>query len=344
LAQILITGGAGFIGSHIVEECLRAGYEVAVVDDLSSGKRENLPPGVPLYQVDVAEAAAVQQVFELARPEHVVHQAAQIAVSRSVREPAFDARTNVLGLLYVLEAAVRQGVRSLVFASSGGVLYGDVWQPADEEHPAAPVSPYGIAKLTGEMYLQFFAREYGLRCAALRYGNVYGPRQDPHGEAGVVAIFLQRLLAGEAPVINGDGKYIRDYVYVADVARANLLALEGEWQGFRAYNVGTGLGTDVNQLERGLRQALAEALQEKDDGMDDRAVGVKVEAGRCGAARAGEMELPAAVYGPARPGDLRSSLLDAGKITRELGWRPQVTLEDGLRHTAAWFTTRGHDI
>ncbi len=367
MAKILITGGAGFIGSHIVEACLKAGYEVAVVDDLSSGKRENLPPGVPLYQVDVAAAAAVQQVFELVRPEHMVHQAAQIAVSRSVREPAFDARINVLGLLYVLEAAVRQGVRSLVFASSGGVLYGDVWQPAGEEHPAAPVSPYGIAKLAGEMYLQFFAREYGLRCAALRYGNVYGPRQDPHGEAGVVAIFLQRLLAGEAPVINGDGKYIRDYVYVADVARANLLALEGEWQGFRAYNVGTGLGTDVNELERGLRQALAEALREQndqDDKMSCEAAGVMVEGDCCsadrdgeiepdfspdqngrrtrGAARAGEMELPAAVYGPARPGDLRSSLLDAGKIAQELGWRPQVTLEDGLRHTAAWFATREH--
>lgn len=252
MAKVLVTGGAGFIGSHIVEECLAAGHEVVVIDDLSSGKQENLPPGVPLYQVDVADAAAVQQVFELVRPEYVAHQAAQISVSRSVREPAMDARTNVLGLLYVLEAAVQHEVQGLVFASSGGVLYGDVWEPAGEEHPAAPVSPYGISKLSGEMYLRFFAREYGLRCAALRYGNVYGPRQDLHGEAGVVAIFLQRLLAGEAPVVNGDGRYIRDYVYVEDVARANLLTLEGEWQGFLAYNVSTGLGTDVNPLERGL--------------------------------------------------------------------------------------------
>ncbi|WP_257784938.1 NAD-dependent epimerase/dehydratase family protein [Neomoorella thermoacetica] len=289
--------------------------------NLSSGKRENLPPGVPLYEVDVADAAAVQQVFELTRPEQVVHQAAQISVSRSVREPAFDARTNVLGLLNVLEASVKYGSSSFIFASSGGVLYGDVWQPAGEEHPAAPISPYGIAKLTGEFYLQFFARQYGLRCAALRYGNVYGPRQDPHGEAGVVAIFLQRLLAGEAPVINGDSKYIRDYVYVEDVARANLLALEGEWRGFRAYNVGTGLGTDVNQLERGLRQALAKVLGEQ---------------GR-------DTELPAATYGPPRPGDLRSSLLDAGKITRELGWRPQVTLAEGLQRTATWFAGRIED-
>lgn len=318
MTKVLITGGAGFIGSHVVEECIAAGHEVIVVDDLSSGKKENLPPGVPLYQADVADVEAVQRAFELVRPEHVVHQAAQISVSRSVREPSFDARTNVLGLLHVLEAAVRHGARSFVFASSGGVLYGDVWEPADEEQPAAPVSPYGISKLAGEMYLQFFAAQHGLRCAALRYGNVYGPRQDPHGEAGVVAIFLQRLLAGEAPVINGDGKYIRDYVFVEDVARANLLALEGEWEGFRAYNVGTGVGTDVNQLESGLRLALQEVLRRQGK----------------------EMELPAAVYGPPRPGDLRSSLLDANKIQQELGWRPRVTLAEGLKHTAAWFAGR----
>jgi UDP-glucose 4-epimerase len=318
MGRVLVTGGAGFIGSHVVEACLAAGYEVAVVDDLSSGKKENLPEGVPLYQVDIADAEAVGRVFDLVRPEKVVHQAAQISVSRSVREPALDARINVLGLLNVLEAAVRQGVRAFIFASSGGVLYGDVFEPAAEEHPAAPVSPYGIAKLAGEMYLAFFAREHGLRCAALRYGNVYGPRQDPHGEAGVVAIFLERLLAGQAPIINGDGRYVRDYVYVEDVARANLLALEGEWEGFRAYNVGTGRGTDVNELEGRLRSALTEIL---------RGQGRKVD-------------LPAATYGPPRPGDLRSSLLDAGKIARELGWRPEVPLEEGLKRTAAWFAGR----
>lgn len=316
--RILVTGGAGFIGSHVVEELLGAGHEVVVVDDLSSGKKENLPPGVPFHQVDVADAEAVQMVFNLVQPEHVVHQAAQISVSRSVREPGLDARTNILGLLNVLRAAVNKGVRSFVFASSGGVLYGDVSEPADEERPPAPASPYGISKLTGEYYLQFFAREYGLRCAALRYANVYGPRQDPDGEAGVVAIFFQKLLAGKAPVIHGDGKYIRDYVYVKDVARANLLALEGEWEGFRAYNVGTGLGTDVNQLESKLRQALQEVLRLQGRWID----------------------LPEASYGPPRVGDLRSSLLDAKKIQRELGWSPQVTLEEGLKRTAAWFAGR----
>ena len=313
--QVLVTGGAGFIGSHIVERCLASGHEVTVADDLSSGKRENLPPGVPLCQLDVADAAAVRQLFDLVRPEHVVHQAAQISVSRSVREPGFDARTNVLGLLNLLEASVRHQVRSFIFASSGGVLYGDVWQPAEEEHPAAPVSPYGISKLAGEMYLRFFAGQYGLRGAALRYGNVYGPRQDPHGEAGVAAIFLQRLLAGETPVINGDGKYIRDYIYVKDVAEANLLALEGDWQGFRAYNVGTGQGMDVNQLEKGLREALQEVTRRQGK----------------------ETTLPVAVYGPPRPGDLRSSLLDAHKIQQELGWRAKVAPEEGFKHTAAWF-------
>lgn len=266
----------------------------------------------------MTDGAAVKEVFELTRPEHVSHQPAQISVSRSVREPSFGAKTNVLGLLHVLEASVQYGVRSFTFASSGGVLYGDVWEPATEDRTLAPVSLYGTSKLTGEYYPQFFAREYGLRCAALRYANVYGSRQDPRGEAGVVAIFLQRLLLGEAPVINGDGKYVRDYVYVRDVARANLLVLESEWEGYRAYNVGTGVGTDVNQLENKLWLALAEVLPQ----------------GRL-------TELPAACYGPPRPGDLRSSLLDARKVHRELGWRPKVMLEEGLKQTAAWFTGGG---
>ncbi|MBC7326426.1 MAG: NAD-dependent epimerase/dehydratase family protein, partial [Moorella sp. (in: Bacteria)] len=230
-------------------------------------------------------------------------------------ESAADARVNILGLLNVLEASVREEVQAFIFASSGGVLYGDVWEPAGEEHPALPVSPYGISKLTGEHYLRFFAFQYNLRCAALRYGNVYGPRQDPHGEVGVVAIFLQRLLKGEVPVINGDGRYIRDYVYVGDVARANLLALQGEWLGFRAFNLGTGWGTDVNQLEGKLRAALADVLRERGEGV----------------------ELPSPIYGPPRPGDLRSSLLDAGRAGQELDWHPQVGLEEGLKRTAAWF-------
>lgn len=313
--RILITGGAGFIGSHIAEECFKAGHEVFVLDNLSTGKEENLPSGTPLYKADITDKEAVAKVFDAVKPQGVIHEAAQISVSRSVREPAFDAQTNICGLLYVLEEAVEHKTTSFIFASSGGVLYGDVFEPADENHALAPVSPYGISKLGGEYYLKFFAAEHALSCIALRYGNVYGPRQDPYGEAGVVAIFLERFLKGEAPIINGDGKYIRDYVYVKDVAQANLLALENQKKGFFVYNVGTGIGTDVNQLEQKLRQVLEETQREKGE----------------------NIILPPASYGPPRKGDLRSSLLNATKIKKELGWQPEVDLDEGLKQTAFWF-------
>lgn len=320
-----MTGGAGFIGSASVDELLARGHRVAVLDDLSGGRRENLPPGAELWVADVGDAEAVRGLFRRLRPELVLHLAAQISVSRSVREPAADARVNVVGLLHVLEAARETGSRRVVFASSGGVLYGEVERPAVEEQPLAPVSPYGIAKWAGERYLEFFAREYGLEGVALRYGNVFGPRQDPHGEAGVVAIFSRRLLAGEPPLVHGDGENVRDYVYVADVARANRLALEAEpprllpggGTPFVAFNVGTGRGTTVNRLVEMMGRALAELT----------------------GARA-----RAPVHGPARAGDLRSSLLDAGRIERRLGWRPEVPLEEGLRRTLRWFAEAGGAI
>ncbi|MBM4058361.1 MAG: NAD-dependent epimerase/dehydratase family protein, partial [Planctomycetes bacterium] len=223
--KILVTGGAGFIGSHVVDALLAAGHQPSVLDDLSSGTRDNLPPRVTVHQGDIADTAAVERAFAAERPEAVCHQAAQMSVSRSVREPGFDARVNVIGLINVLDAALRRGCRRFVFASSGGVLYGDVTTPAPEFTPANPVSPYGITKWVGERYLEFYAREHGLEVVALRYSNVYGPRQNPHGEAGVVAIFCRRYLAGEAAGINGDGRYVRDYVYGTDVARANVAAL-----------------------------------------------------------------------------------------------------------------------
>lgn len=315
--RVLVTGGAGFIGSHVVDKCLEAGYYVAVVDDLSTGKLENLPKEVPFYRVDVVDADGVNKVFAQVRPTSVIHMAAQISVSRSVRDPVRDARVNVLGLLNVLEASVRHHVGSFVFASSGGVLYGDVHEPASEDRPLVPVSPYGISKLTGENYLRFYANEYGMRCLALRYGNVYGPRQDPFGEAGVVAIFMQRLLSGREPIINGDGKYVRDYVFVEDVARANLLALNSKCEGFRAYNIGAGRGTDVNELERAIRSALQKVL-----GADGK-----------------QVDLPLPKHGPPRPGDLRSSILDCSRARMELGWVAVVSLEEGLRRTAAWFVS-----
>jgi len=314
--RVLITGGAGFIGSHIVDACLAAGHEPFVVDDLSSGSPKNLPAHVPLFQVDICDQARLQHTFSETQPDIVVHQAAQMSVSRSVREPAFDASVNVLGLLNVFDQAVRVNSRRIVFASSGGVLYGDVFEPAPEETPANPISPYGISKWAGERYLEFYVREFGLTGVALRYANVYGPRQNPKGEAGVVAIFCQKMLASEPARINGDGKYHRDYVFGPDVARANQLALTADIPGgFIALNIGTGIATDVNTLDGDLRGA--------------------IKANAVGA----NPRMP--VYGPARAGDLRSSIVDASRARKVLGWSPTVTLQEGLQRTAQWFAQQG---
>ena len=319
--KILVTGGAGFIGSHIVEALLGEGHAVAVIDDLSSGSRDNLPATVPLHVVDIVDTAAVAGVIATERPDAVCHQAAQMSVSRSVREPLFDARVNCIGLINVLDAAVHSGCRRFVFASSGGVLYGDVTTPAPESTPANPVSPYGITKWVGERYLAFYAAEHGITAVALRYSNVYGPRQNPHGEAGVVAIFSKKLLAGEPATINGDGRYVRDYVYGPDVARANVLALTDPASrcspgSLTSLNIGTGIGTDVVELEALIRSSVAAT----------------------GAARPGPLPLP--LHGPARPGDLRSNLVDAALAGRVLGWKPTVPLAEGIALTADWFAKR----
>ena len=320
--KILITGGAGFIGSHIVDALLREGHAVAVLDDLSSGSRDNLPPGVSLHVADIVDPEAVGRVFATEKPDAVCHQAAQMSVSRSVREPLFDARVNCIGLINVLDAAVAGGCRRVVFASSGGVLYGDVTAPAPESTPANPVSPYGITKWVGERYLSFYAAEHGLTAVALRYSNVYGPRQNPHGEAGVVAIFCKKLLAGEPGTINGDGCYIRDYVYGPDVAQANVLALLATDRckpgTLTSLNIGTGIGTDVVELEALIRPAVAAAAQ----------------------ARGRTIATPAPLHGPARPGDLRSNLVDAALAKTVLGWQPTVPLADGIALTAQWFADR----
>ncbi len=317
--RVLITGGAGFIGSHIVDACIAAGHEPFVVDDLSSGSKANLPADVPVFAVDIRDGAAIARVFDDVRPDAVSHQAAQMSVSRSVREPVFDAEVNVLGLLNVFDSAARVGTKRIVFASSGGVLYGDVFEPAPEETPANPISPYGISKWVGEKYLQFYARERGLSGVALRYANVYGPRQNPHGEAGVMAIFSQRLLAGEPATINGDGKYDRDYVFGPDVAQANLRALTADLSpSFIAVNIGTGQRTDVNLLASMVRKEAA---------------AVWASRGRSG-------EPPVPLYGPARAGDLRSSIVDASAAGRLLGWRPAVAFAEGVRRTVAWFAER----
>jgi UDP-glucose 4-epimerase len=314
--RVLVTGGAGFIGSHIVDALLAAGHEAAVVDDLSSGSAANVAKGVKLYELDICDQPRLYQAFSEFRPDAVCHQAAQMSVSRSVREPVFDAQVNVMGLLQVFDQAARVGCQRIVFASSGGVLYGDVFTPAPEDAPANPISPYGISKWVGEKYLQFYARERGLTGVALRYANVYGPRQNPHGEAGVVAIFSKKMLAGEAATINGDGKYDRDYVYGPDVAAANLKALTVPLsEPFSAFNIGTGIASDVNRLEQLVRDEVQQVWTA------ERKAGV----------------VPPAGHGPARAGDLRSSIVDASLASRVLGWTPQQSLATGIRQTVRWF-------
>ncbi len=305
--KILITGGAGFIGSTIADTFLAAGWEVAVVDDLSSGKRENLPAAARLYPCDVRGAAAAEAV-ERERPDVLCHHAAQIDVRRSMSDPRFDADVNVGGLLNMVQAAVRAGsVKQVIFASSGGATYGDTPViPTPESHPQRPLSHYGASKAACELYLGVFQANYGLCYAALRYSNVYGPRQDPHGEAGVVAIFCGRLIDGKPCTVYGDGRQTRDYVFVGDVARANLLAAERAFTG--PLNIGTGVETDVTQLHAGLARS------------------------------AGSSATP--VHAEARLGEQRRSCIDPSAAALALGWRPEVSIEQGLARTFQFFKAK----
>ncbi|HTN53528.1 MAG TPA: NAD-dependent epimerase/dehydratase family protein [Anaeromyxobacter sp.] len=305
--RILITGGAGFIGSTIADLFLAAGWDVAVLDDLSTGKRENVPAGARFYPVDVRGAAAVEALLK-ERPQVVCHQAAQIDVRRSMADPRHDADVNLGGLLNLMQAAVQAGsVEHVLFASSGGATYGDTGViPTPERHPQRPVSHYGAAKAAGELYLGVYRACFGIPFAALRYANVYGPRQDPHGEAGVVAIFCGRLLEGKTCTIYGDGGQTRDYVFAGDVARANLLAAERRFDG--PLNVGTGIETDVNAVHAHLARAAGSAV--------------------------------AAVHAEARLGEQRRSCVDPSAAAAAIGWRPEVTLADGLARTLEWFRGR----
>ncbi|HEY1849649.1 MAG TPA: NAD-dependent epimerase/dehydratase family protein [Candidatus Binataceae bacterium] len=306
--RILVTGGAGFIGSHTVDALVATGsHEVSVVDNLSAGKRDQINPGTRFHQADIRDAAEVGRIIGEQRPEVIVHFAAQMDVRRSVADPAFDAQVNLVGFLNLMEAARQHGLRRVVFSSTGGAIYGEQDTfPADESHPCRPVSPYGVAKFSTESYLFFYKAQYGIDYAAMRYANVYGPRQDPHGEAGVVAIFCGRLLEDKPVTIFGDGKQTRDYVYVGDVVRANVAAVTASATG--PINVGTGIETDVNQLYRAL------------------------------AAAAGSDRPP--TYAPARLGEQSRSVIAAVRAKRELGWSPQVTIEEGLRRTYDFFKER----
>ncbi len=301
--KIVVTGGAGFIGSHLVDRLIQEGYEVAVVDNLSTGKRRNVNRAARFYKMDI-QSGSLERVFRKERPAVVMHLAAQMNVRLSVENPVFDAQVNIIGTLNLLEQAVKHGSRKIVFASSGGAVYGEQEvYPAPETHATHPLSPYGISKLTGDHYLEYYQRVSGIQSVSLRYANVYGPRQDPDGEAGVVAIFAQKMLRGERPIINGNGRQTRDFVFVEDVVEANLAVMGKEVMG--VYNVGTGRETSVNDLFRILATLT----------------------------NAGSQEL----HGPAKKGEQARSVVDATKIRQQLGWEPRVSLEEGLKRTVEYF-------
>lgn len=302
--RILVTGGAGFIGSHTVDALVARAHDVAVIDNLSSGKQAQVNPAARFHQADLRDSRAVTEAVERERPEVIYHLAAQMDVRRSVADPVFDAQVNLIGLLNLMEAGRSRGLKRVIFASSGGAIYGEQETlPTAEDCPCRPVSPYGVAKLASESYLFFYRNEYGIGYTALRYANVYGPRQDPHGEAGVVAIFCGRLLKGQACTIYGDGLQTRDYVYVGDVAAANVAALERPADG--AFNVGTGVETDVNQLYAELAKL------------------------------AGVEKAP--VHDAPRAGEQRRSVISPQRAKAELGWQPQTSLGEGLAATFSYF-------
>jgi UDP-glucose 4-epimerase len=305
--KIAVTGGAGFIASHIVDAYIGKGHEVHVLDDFSTGQRINLNPRAAVHELDVTGSKAAEWIAAV-KPDILNHHAAQMDVRRSVADPAFDARVNIIGLVNLLEACKDVGVKKVIFSSSGGAVYGDREPiPANEEHPTLPLSPYGVSKLSGEFYLSYYHLAFGLPYVALRYANVYGPRQSSKGEAGVVAIFISQLLAGKSPVINGDGKQTRDYVFVGDVVRANIAALESDYVG--PVNIGTGIETDVVTICRLLRQGLESK--------------------------------PEALHGPAKLGEQRRSCLEVSLAARVLGWKPQVALQAGLEKTIAYCRQSG---
>ena len=305
--KILVTGGAGFIGSHLVDRLIQEGNEVIVVDNLSTGKRKNINKKAQFYKMDI-QSKRIERVFRNERPLIVVHLAAQMSVRHSTDDPGFDAQVNILGTINVLEHAVRQGVRKVTFASSGGVVYGEQEIfPASESHRTEPLSPYGISKLAGEKYLAYYANATGLRYVALRFANVYGPRQDSEGEAGVVAIFSKQMLDGGQPIVNGTGKQTRDFIYVDDAVEAILVTLGEDVRGI--FNVGTGQETTINECY-GIIKSLTKCQCKE-------------------------------LYGAAKKGEQFRSVLDVTKLREVFGWDPQVTLQEGLTRTVDFFRGAG---
>jgi len=300
--NILVTGGAGFIASHIVDAFIENGHNVTIIDNLTTGREENINPKAKFYNVDIRDD--LTQIFEEGKFDVVNHHAAQIDVRRSVTDPIYDAGVNIIGTLNLLQNSVKFGVKKFMFASTGGAVYGEQdYFPADENHKLQPLSPYGISKLAVEKYLYFYNEVYGLKYTILRYANIYGPRQNPLGEAGVVCIFLDKILANEQPIINGSGEQTRDYVYVKDVVKANLLTLDEEES--EIYNVGTGIETSVNELFKLINQNFDNSIKE--------------------------------VHGPAKPGEQMRSVITSEKLFKKFGWQPSTNLEDGLKETIDYF-------
>ena len=306
MTKILVTGGAGFIGSHVVDLFVSHGYEVVIVDDLSTGRASNLNPAAKFYQLDIRDPK-IRDVFDIERPDFVSHHAAQMDVRRSVVQPLFDADVNILGSINLIECAKAFNVKRFVYISTGGAVYGEPETlPCEETHPINPICQYGASKHTVEHYLYMYHFNYGLKYTVLRYPNVFGPRQDPHGEAGVVAIFTGKMLAAEPVMINGDGEQTRDFVFVGDCARANYLAVTTDHQP-GIYNIGWGRPTSINEIFSSL-------------------------------AKITSYPHPVA-YGPAKVGETRHIYLNATKANRDLGWSPTIALDDGLRETVEYFKT-----
>lgn len=300
--NILVTGGAGFIASHIADAFIEAGHNVVIIDNLTTGREENINPKAKFYKADIRDD--LSKIFEEHKFDVVNHHAAQIDVRRSVTDPIYDAQVNILGTLNLLQNSIKYGVKKFMFASTGGAVYGEQdYFPADETHKQQPLSPYGISKLAVEKYLYFYKEVHKLNYTILRYANIYGPRQNPLGEAGVVCIFLDKILAGGQPIINGSGEQTRDYVYVKDVVKANLLTLNEEES--EIYNVGTGIETSVNELFRLINENFNNQIKE--------------------------------VHGPAKPGEQMRSVITSEKLHKKFGWKPNTLLRDGLRETIEYY-------